>query len=51
MNIYPEYQKSMTVDTTLLAAGDGGIDIGLLNKYSEKWAMDPNDNKVNKATA
>lgn len=51
MNIYPEYQKTMTVDTGLLAAGDGGIDIGVINHFAEEWKMDPNDNKVNKSTA
>ena len=51
MNIYPEYQRTMTVDTGLLAAGDGGIDIPVFNHFSESWAMDPNDNKVNKSTA
>ena len=51
MNIYPEYQKSMTVDTGLLAAGNGGIDIPLIDHFSEQWNMDPNDNKVNKSTA
>ncbi len=51
MNIYPEYQKAMTVDTGLLAAGNGGIDIGVLTHYSEKWSLDANDNKINKALA
>lgn len=51
MNIYPEYQKSMTVNTGLLAAGNGGIDIPLLNHFGEKWSFNPNDDKVNKATA
>lgn len=51
MNIYPEYQKAMTVDTGLLAAGNGGIDIGVFTHYSEKWSLDANDDKVNKALA
>lgn len=51
MNIYPEYQKSMTVDTGLLAAGNGGIDIPLVDYFTERWNMDANDNKVNKSTA
>lgn len=51
MNIYPEYQKSMTVDTGLLAAGDGGIDIPFVDHFSEEWNLNPNDNKVNKSTA
>lgn len=51
MNIYPEYQKSMTVDTGLLAAGNGGIDIPFVDHFSEEWNMNPNDDKVNKSTA
>lgn len=51
MNIYPEYQRTMTVDTGLLAAGNGWIDLGITNNLSEEWALDPNDDKVNKATA
>ncbi|MEG1494761.1 MAG: hypothetical protein RR406_00455 [Bacilli bacterium] len=51
MNIYPEYQKSMTIDTGLLADGNGGIDIPVFTHLSEKWAMDSNDDKVNKALA
>lgn len=51
MNIYPEYQKSMTVDTGLLADGNGGIDIPFISHLSERWAMDANDDKVNKALA
>lgn len=51
MNIYPEYQKSMTVDTGLLADGNGGIDFPALTHLSEKWSMDANDDKVNKALA
>ena len=51
MNIYPEYQKSMTVDTGLLAAGNGGIDVPILNHFTEKWAQNANDDKVNKELA
>lgn len=51
MNIYPEYQKSMTVDTGLLAAGNGGIDIPFIDHFTEEWNLNPNDNKVNKSTA
>ena len=51
MNIYPEYQKSMTVDTGLLAAGNGGIDIPFIDHFAEEWNLSPNDNKVNKSTA
>ena len=36
MNIYPEYQKTMTVDTGLLAAGNGWIDLGVTNHFSEE---------------
>lgn len=51
MNIYPEYQKSMTVDTGLLAAGNGGIDIPFIDHFTEEWNLNPNDDKVNKSTA
>ena len=51
MNIYPEYQKSMTVDTGLLADGNGGIDIPFLTYHSEKWTMTASDDKVNKSLA
>lgn len=51
MNIYPEYQKSMTVDTGLLAAGNGGIDIPIIDHFAEEWNLNPNDDKVNKSTA
>ena len=51
-NIYPEYQKSMTYDTGLLADGNGGIDIKPLTKIAEKlWASDEYDDKVNKELA
>ena len=51
MNIYPEYQKSMTVDTGLLASGNGGIDIPMINHFTEKWTTSVNDDKVNKELA
>lgn len=51
MNIYPEYQKSMTIDTGLLASGNGGIDIPMKNHFSEKWSTSVNDDKVNKELA
>ena len=51
MNIYPEYQKSMTVDTGLLAAGNGGIDIPFVDHFAEEWNLSPNDDKVNHSTA
>ena len=51
MNIYPEYQKSMTVDTGLIACGNGGIDIPLITALSEKWSLDADDDKVNKQLA
>ena len=51
MNIYPEYQRTMTVDTGLLATGNGGIDVPAFNHLSESWNLDPNDDKVNKSTA
>lgn len=39
INIYPEYQKSMTYDTGLLADGNGGIDIGLFTSLAENHAF------------
>ena len=51
MNIYPEYQKSMTVDTGLLGSGNGGIDFNITNHFSEKWSTNANDDKVNKELA
>lgn len=51
INIYPEYQKSMTVDTTLVSDGEGGIELNLFTHFSEKWAADEYDTKVNKALA
>ena len=51
MNIYPEYQKAMTVDTGLLGSGNGGIDLGITTHFSEKWSTNVNDDKVNKSLA
>ena len=51
MNIYPEYQKSMTVDTGLVAAGNGGIDIPFMNWASEQWNLTDKADKVNKSLA
>jgi hypothetical protein len=51
MNIYPEYQKSMTVDTGLVAAGNGGIDIPFVTSKSEDWNLNANADKVNKTLA
>lgn len=39
INIYPEYQKSMTYDTGLLADGNGGIDINPITKIFEGHAF------------
>lgn len=35
INIYPEYQKSMTYDTGLLADGAGGIEVNPIVKFAE----------------
>lgn len=51
INIYPEYQKSMTVDTGLVGVGNGGIDIPFVTYFSEEWNMDAETNKVNKSLA
>ena len=51
MNIFPEYQKSMTVDTMLVSDGAGGLELNFFTHFSENWASDSNDNKVNKALA
>ena len=51
MNIYPEYQKSMTVDTGLIAAGNGGIDIPFVTHFAEDWNLNANADKVNKTLA
>ena len=51
MNIYPEHQRSMTVDTTLVSDGVGGLELNVFTHFSENWASDANDNKVNKALA
>lgn len=50
-NIYPEYQKSMTVDTGLVAGGNGGLKINALTALSEKYETDSNSDKVNKSLA
>lgn len=51
INIYPEYQKSMTVDTGLIAAGNGGIDIPFITSRAEEWNFSANTDKVNKTLA
>lgn len=51
MNIYPEYQKSMMVDTGLIAGGDGGINIPLFNALAEKFNYDEYAGRVNKSLA
>ena len=51
MNIYPEYQKSMTVDTGLIGVGNGGIDIPFVTHYAEDWNLNANADKVNKTLA
>ena len=51
MNIYPEYQKSMTVDTGLIAAGNGGIDVPFITHFAEDWNLNANADKVNKTLA
>ena len=51
IDIYPEYQKSMMVDTGLIAGGDGGIDIPMLNALSEKFNYDEYQGRVNKSLA
>ena len=51
MNIYPEYQKSMTVDTGLVGVGNGGIDIPFVTHYAEDWNLNANADKVNKTLA
>ena len=51
INIYPEYQKSMTVDTGLIASGNGGIDIPFITHFSEEWNLNAEANKVNKSLA
>ena len=51
MNIYPEYQKSMTVETGLVAGGDGLIDIPILNALSEKYNFNEYAGRVNKSLA
>ena len=52
MNIYPEYQKSMTVDTGLVASGNGGIDINAIQRFLEKTSLSSTKgNRVNKPLA
>ena len=51
MNIHPEYQKSMTVETGLVSGGDGGINIPLFTALSEKYNYDEYAGKVNKSVA
>ena len=51
MNIYPENQKSMTVDTTLVSDGSAGLELNLFTHFAEKWASDEKDTKVNQALA
>ena len=51
INIYPEHQKSMTVDTGLVASGNGGIDIPFITHFSEEWNLNAETNKVNKTLA
>ena len=51
MNIYPEYQKSMTVDTGLIGVGNGGIDIPFVTHFAEDWNLNANADKVNKTLA
>ena len=51
MNIYPEYQKSMMIETGLVAGGDGGIDIPLLNALAEKFNYSEYSGRVNKSLA
>ena len=48
-NIYPEYQKSMTYDTGLLADGNGGIDIPLFTSIGEGRVMAGKMGQENKA--
>jgi hypothetical protein len=51
INIYPEYQKSMTVDTGLVGVGNGGIDIPFITSRAEEWNFSANTDKVNKTLA
>ena len=50
-NIYPEHQRAMTVDTTLVSDGGGGLELNPFTHFSEKWASSANGDKVNKALA
>ena len=49
MNIYPEYQKSMTVDTGLIGGGNGGLNLGVTTHFAEQWETSANSDKVNKS--
>ena len=49
MNIYPEYQKSMTVDTGLIGGGNGGLNLGVTTHLAEQWENSANSDKVNKS--
>ena len=51
INIYPEHQKSMTVDTGLIASGNGGIDIPFITHFAEEWNLNAEADKVNKSLA
>ena len=50
-NIYPEYQKSMTVDTGLIGGGNGGLNLGLTTHLAENWEKSEKSDKVNKSLA
>ncbi len=48
-NIYPEYQKSMTVDTGIIGGGNGGLNLGLTTHLAEQWESSADSDKVNKS--
>lgn len=48
-NIYPEYQKSMTVDTGLVGGGNGGLNLGVTTHLAEQWETSEKSDKVNKS--
>lgn len=48
-NIYPEYQKSMTVDTGLIGGGNGGLNLGVTTHLAEQWERSTDSDKVNKS--
>lgn len=48
-NIYPEYQKSMTVDTGLIGGGNGGLNLGITTHLAEQWERSSESDKVNKS--